>query len=138
MILFQDRIKQKFICEILLRLSFMNYIVGNFFIFCPYSLLLASYLPTQLLFSCLLLFIAGRFSFLGSSYSEKLLLTNLFYLYFQITFGKLSCRIVENFTKATEVLPTIIRRNMLKKVAQVAKIALPAKQLRIPSYQNQK
>ena len=120
-VLFKNRIEYKFISEILLRLSFINYIVGNF-------------LLISLLFSaCQLSFIAGRFLLLS-----KTVINESFHFYIcGLLLENVIVKPVEKFTKAKEVLRSIIKRNMLKNVAQRAKITLSAKQLQIPNYQNQ-
>ena len=51
---------------------------------------------------------------------------NLFYIS-RLTLENLIVESLEKFTKAKKVLLTIISRNMLKKVAQILKITLPAK-----------
>ena len=96
----------------------IRYIVGNFLIFCHYS-------PADWLASYYLI-VLYTFSLVGSSYPAKLLLMNLFYIS-RLTLENLIVESLEKFTKAKKVLLTIISRNMLKKVAQILKITLPAK-----------
>ena len=92
-ILFQDRLKYKYISDILLRSLFINYIVENVLLFCYYSLLLASQLPSWQLLSCSLLFLAGRFLLFSRT---------VVYVYFQITFGKFDSRICGNVYQSKE------------------------------------
>ena len=92
-ILFQDRLKYKYISDILLRSLFINYIVKNVLLFCYYSLLLASQLPSWQLLSCSLLFLAGRFLLFSKT---------VVYVYFQITFGIFDSRICGNVYQSKE------------------------------------